>query len=201
MKALKPLAGGSSSARAVNADGTVIVGSSKSVGAFTHACRWVNGQPEDLSSAAIQQNGLAYAVSDDGTVIGGQIGFNFPGSAFVWTKGLGMLEATDYLALHGVTVPSGYKLENVYAISGDGLTFGGVARDLTTTKREGWVARVTSTPLCAADCNANGLLDIDDFICFQTLFVLNEPQADCDGNVAINIDDFECFQTLFALGC
>jgi hypothetical protein len=54
---------------------------------------------------------------------------------------------------------------------------------------------------CAADCDGNGTLNIDDFVCFQTLFALGEPGADCDGSGALNIDDFICFQTLFALGC
>jgi hypothetical protein len=54
---------------------------------------------------------------------------------------------------------------------------------------------------CQADCDASGTLNIDDFICFQTLFALGDPLADCDANGGLNIDDFICFQTLFALGC
>ncbi len=54
---------------------------------------------------------------------------------------------------------------------------------------------------CQADCDGNGTLNIDDFICFQTLFALGDPAADCDASGGLNIDDFICFQTLFALGC
>ncbi len=54
---------------------------------------------------------------------------------------------------------------------------------------------------CPADCDASGTLNIDDFVCFQTLYALGDPAADCDGNSALNIDDFICFQTNFALGC
>jgi hypothetical protein len=54
---------------------------------------------------------------------------------------------------------------------------------------------------CQPDCDENGTLNIDDFICFQTLFALGDPAADCDGSSSLNIDDFICFQTLFALGC
>jgi hypothetical protein len=54
---------------------------------------------------------------------------------------------------------------------------------------------------CAADCDASGSLDIDDFICFQTFFALGDPSADCDADGVLTIDDFICFQTLFALGC
>jgi hypothetical protein len=56
-------------------------------------------------------------------------------------------------------------------------------------------------PACPADCDASGTLNIDDFICFQTLFVLGDPAADCDASGTLNIDDFICFQTLFVLGC
>jgi hypothetical protein len=56
-------------------------------------------------------------------------------------------------------------------------------------------------PACLADCDASGTLNIDDFICFQTLFALADPSADCDASGGLNIDDFICFQTLFALGC
>jgi hypothetical protein len=56
-------------------------------------------------------------------------------------------------------------------------------------------------PPCQADCDASGSLNIDDFICFQTLFVLGDPAADCDASGSLNIDDFICFQTLFSLGC
>ncbi len=54
---------------------------------------------------------------------------------------------------------------------------------------------------CAADCDASGTLTIDDFICFQTRYVLADPRADCDGSGSLNIDDFVCFQTFFVLGC
>ncbi len=57
------------------------------------------------------------------------------------------------------------------------------------------------TPACYPDCDLDGGLTIDDFICFQTLFALNDPAADCDADTILTIDDFICFQTLFAIGC
>ncbi len=54
---------------------------------------------------------------------------------------------------------------------------------------------------CPADCDGSGLLDIDDFLCFQTRYALGEFAADCDNNTLLDIDDFVCFQTLFAVGC
>jgi hypothetical protein len=54
---------------------------------------------------------------------------------------------------------------------------------------------------CYPDCDGDGALTIDDFICFQTFFALGDPYADCDGDGALTIDDFICFQTFFAIGC
>jgi len=64
-----------------------------------------------------------------------------------------------------------------------------------------WVAGNLLNSPCPPDCDASGTLNIDDFICFQTLFALGDPGADCDASATLNTDDFICFQTLFALGC
>ncbi len=58
-----------------------------------------------------------------------------------------------------------------------------------------------NAPPCIADCDNDGTLDINDFICYQTLFALGDPAADCDGDGTLLIDDFICFQTAFVLGC
>lgn len=54
---------------------------------------------------------------------------------------------------------------------------------------------------CAVDCDTSGTLDINDLMCFQTLFATADPYADCDGDGQLLIDDFICYQTLFAIGC
>ncbi len=54
---------------------------------------------------------------------------------------------------------------------------------------------------CYPDCDTVNGLSIDDFICFQTLFAINNNYADCDADGTLTIDDFICFQTFFALGC
>ncbi len=66
-----------------------------------------------------------------------------------------------------------------------------------------WSFRIEGEPatVCYADCDASGALDIDDFICFQTLYALQDPYADCDASGTLDIDDFICFQTLYAIGC
>ncbi len=54
---------------------------------------------------------------------------------------------------------------------------------------------------CYADCDEDGVLTINDFICFQTNFAIDSLTADCDFDGLRTIDDFICFQTLFAIGC
>ncbi len=184
-------------ANGVNADGSVVVGDSPHESGFKHAVRWVNGQVEDL--ATFGAFSTAYAVSDNGAVVGGAFSAS-PSFGFVWTEVTGMREAHEYLGLFGMNVPSPYQIEYVYAISGDGLTFGGQAKNQTTGVREGFVATVPAAT-CKADCDASGELDIDDFICFQTRFAISDPYADCDASGGLDIDDFICFQTLFAIGC
>ncbi len=188
-----------SDARAVNMDGTVVVGRSPSADGYGHAVRWVNGKVEDLSATFGTVNSIALATSDDGGVVAGTYSTS-TSFGFIWSASQGMLNADAYLALHGVTVPPEYFIDYVYAISGDGLTIGGSVRNLSTKKTEGFVATVPSDS-CKVDCDTSGELDIDDFICFQTRFAIGDQYADCDASGALDIDDFICFQTFFAIGC
>lgn len=54
---------------------------------------------------------------------------------------------------------------------------------------------------CYPDFNADGALNILDFIAFQTAFVNDDLAADCDSNAQLNILDFVCFQIAFGEGC
>jgi hypothetical protein len=81
-----------------------------------------------------------------------------------------------------------------------GTTWQGIGSDCADTNGNG-LADDCEAPACYADCDMNGSLVIDDFICFQTNFAIGDPSADCDGNTVLAIDDFICYQTFFALGC
>ena len=63
---------------------------------------------------------------------------------------------------------------------------------------------------CYADCDTStgrGVLDLFDFICFQSAFTMNDPYAcDWDTTTGTNppvcdIFDFLCFQNAFVVGC
>ena len=54
---------------------------------------------------------------------------------------------------------------------------------------------------CVADCDADGQLNILDFVCFQNLFATGSPNADCNSDGQLNILDFVCYQSIFGAGC
>ena len=57
-------------------------------------------------------------------------------------------------------------------------------------------------PVCPADLNADGALNILDFIAFQVAFLSGNQAADCDGDGRLtNPLDFICFQRQFLSGC
>jgi hypothetical protein len=66
----------------------------------------------------------------------------------------------------------------------------------------------TCVPNCYADCDqstGSGVLDILDFLCFQSQFVLGFSYAcDCDASTGpgvCDVFDFLCFQNAFVAGC
>lgn len=134
---------GSIYANAVNEDGTVIVGRAPHADGHGHAVRWVNGGLQDLGVFG-RFNWHALAVSDSGDVIGGTR-TSAVSTAFIWTPATGMRDASEFLSMHGVATPLNYRLEFVHAISGDGLTLAGEARNLLTNVREGFVATIPSS--------------------------------------------------------
>jgi hypothetical protein len=62
-------------------------------------------------------------------------------------------------------------------------------------------------PPCYANCDnstATPILNVNDFVCFQTRFAAGDSAANCDNSTTppvLNVNDFVCFQTRFAAGC
>ena len=77
------------------------------------------------------------------------------------------------------------------------------------TNECGSVASVAAllTVACYANCDGSTvapILNVNDFVCFQTRFAAANPYANCDGSTVppvLNVNDFICFQTRFAAGC
>ena len=63
---------------------------------------------------------------------------------------------------------------------------------------DAWLARYD---ICYPDCNADGVLTVPDFGCFQTRFITADLYADCNADGALTVSDFGCFQTKFVTGC
>ncbi|MCC6661096.1 MAG: NF038122 family metalloprotease [Phycisphaerales bacterium] len=57
------------------------------------------------------------------------------------------------------------------------------------------------TTTCYADCDADGVLTLADYGCYQTRFATGDPYADCNGDTMLNLADFGCFQTAYGQGC
>lgn len=130
-------------ARAVNFDGSIIVGFSPSVAGPGRATMWVNGVPQQLpttANAAFVPSGL----SDDGSIVCGIInagnGNVFPG---VWTLTTGVIPLADYLTANGVVLPAGRTLGNrEISMSSDGLTF--VGDSLSAESNQAFIATIPS---------------------------------------------------------
>lgn len=134
-------------ADAVNADGSVIVGigTSPQTGTST-ALRWTAGGVQDLGTLPGYLRSVATAVDGSGNVICGDIYTSLtglPDTAFVWTPQTGMKLLSDFLLSYGVSVPAGYRISHVSAISEDGLTFAGHVVSLGTPPHsQGFVVTV-----------------------------------------------------------
>jgi len=71
----------------------------------------------------------------------------------------------------------------------------------------GLIAAPSSTPSCYANCDGSTVapvLNVSDFICFQTKYAAGDTYANCDGSTVppiLNVSDFICFQTKYSAGC
>jgi len=64
-----------------------------------------------------------------------------------------------------------------------------------------WSNRRNEAEICYADINADGALDLFDFLAFTNLFNAHQKPADCDQNAAYDLFDFLCFTNAFNAGC
>ena len=68
----------------------------------------------------------------------------------------------------------------------------------------GFWAAAAGGAACYANCDGSTvspLLNVNDFVCFQSRFAAADPYADCDHSGTLNVNDFVCFQSAFAAGC
>lgn len=123
-----------SNAFGVNHNGSLVAGFSG-----THAIVWTKGGIRDLGTLPGDNNAVAYALNNDGTVVGGYSFQTFHVRATVWTKALGMVNLNTYLPTIGINL-TGWDLQYTRGVSNDGRTIVGEGTYLGEYR--GWVVKL-----------------------------------------------------------
>lgn len=145
----------------------------------------------DHDEGVVVIGGFVYRGDDVPALAGRYVFAEFASRLFTVVEGEPMEELAFTDALEHVVLGFGQDASGEVYVMGNTT---GVPFDKT-----GVVLKIEAA--CAADCNGDGELTIEDFICFQEQWQAGTGFADCDGNGELNILDFVCFQTLFVGGC
>lgn len=138
-----------SSAWGVNADGTVVAGTSG-----TNAVIWTNGIAQSIGMLPGATNAIAFTLSDDGSLVGGYSFFGFEATATLWSQALGTVDLNTYLPTLGVDL-TGWELDYTRDISTDGTTI--VGEGVFNGAPRGWVVTIPA-PGAAAMLGIGGLV-------------------------------------------
>jgi uncharacterized membrane protein len=184
-----------------NADGSVVMGPVHFGSWPMHIFRWTPSAGYEAVGSIPGTTWIdARDITPDATAgTGYSTSYGLPDhSAVYWREGVGPVDLRESLESAGVRF-YGWKTIMAFAISDDGRVITGLARD-KSWYFSGFVLDLDG-PNCPADCDLSGTLDIDDFMCFVSLYASGHLGADCDSNEVLDIDDFMCFQTLWSAGC
>ncbi|MDO5895523.1 autotransporter domain-containing protein [Agrobacterium sp. Azo12] len=138
--------GYSSAAKAVNTDGSVVVGLANTSDGY-RAFRWTQGGTmESLDTLAGGSFSKANALSKDGSIIVGESATDDQNRGFVWTEQTQMITVEEWLRNSGVSVSHDFT-QNATGISADGTVIVG-----TTEYSSAYIAR-----------SGSGIIDVEQF--------------------------------------
>lgn len=187
------ITGVTSRAYDIDPSGDIVVGEAQfDISKPEEPTAWVAGSPRRLVPEINRAQGVATGVNASGDIVGyysNLDNINEPFIGVIWT-GMERRSLLDLLVrLDGWEVLFPFDISDTGVIVGGGVRNGEIGHGFRMT------------PLCYADCDLSGSLDVFDFLCYQDLFVSGDPLADCTGGGGLDIFDFLCFQDVFAGGC
>ncbi len=202
---------GFSGAEAVNADGSVIVGSAwdaSAAKAVATIWRW-NGSSYDtqyigaLPGTAANFGGSYFTgVSDDGSIaVGGNRFGQSPGGpvdAIIWTPETGLMNGVDFIASLGLALPPNTDLRGFYTVSADGQVITGDL--LRGADVQSFIIRLTN---CPADINGDELVDFADLNLLLGNFNTSGPTipGDINGDGVVNFADLNLLLSVYNTAC
>jgi len=172
------------------------------------------GRAETMVEIFGDPDGLVRTVEDDPQGQGGDDYVGEPGDVLFTAKQSWNSCCTDGYALSGFsgepaeewtayvqfTDVDGNKGNDVIDGMTEWVAYSADGTEITLALEEGRRVRLVGLP-CPADCNGDTVLNILDFVCFQSQWQQQTERGDCDGNGVYNVLDFVCFQNVFQNGC
>ena len=150
-----------------------------------------------------QQNSVANATTNDGSLIGGGTWpFAAPatfGNGFIWEEGVGTMSPQDYFASKGASGwPKGFNFRFVSAISSNGEWIAGWGGTSPVAATQSWVVRIPQ--VLVGDINLDGQVNLSDVAPFVELLSKGGFQAegDINGDGEVNLLDVSPFVKLLA---
>jgi probable HAF family extracellular repeat protein len=195
-----------------NADGTVIVGLSRSMASLNNgweAFRWTQAGGMaalgDLPGGAILSE--AYATTPDGSIVVGKGGvagvcnpFGCPTAphAFIWDAQHGMRDLNTVLPALGLNLGA-WVLTEARGISASGRVIVGTGTN-PQGNVEAWRA-VLPPPTSPADFNSNGTVSVQDIFDFLAAWFAGDLRADFNHSGAVTVQDLFDFLAAWFAGC
>jgi hypothetical protein len=154
--------------------------------------QWISPSPGEPSGGRVES-----LISDGQTLFAGGYVATSAFSPFV--------NALRDGAWHNISQLSGGLVWVLFADSGGGWAGGtfASAAGQTSPALARWSLAAPCYPNC--DCSATSpVLNVNDFVCFNTRYAAGSSYANCDGSTAspvLNVADFICFMNKYAAGC